>query len=731
MKKIIPLKDIHVPVPGPDEVYSFKILNEIFYFEGLKKLLGAADISKAGDRTTDLAPKNAMDREAARAILASLTLQYLYDNPLTADDGSVDSVMRAGYEIDLELFQSIAHMTMGDLKDHLLASNGTRVAAIGLALTPVMASALTKLMDVHELVYLPGKIFRPTKARTLIGTPKTLSFRLQPNHPKDNLDAISMMVYNDLAMGMGDCLIGVNPSDGSVDNIAAMLWHIDKLRRETGAPTQICVLGHIKSQLTALKQGAPVEILFQSFAGTDETLTGEFDVTVEFLDQAVETMKNEGPLKDIADQFMYFETGQGSEMTYRKHNGMDMATCEALCYGLCRRYDPFMVNNATGFIGPETHLNDFELMVSTLQDHFMGKLLGLPMGISPSYTLHSNSHLEGQQMAVQLATAAGANFFMDIYLGTDRMLAHFVNSGHDDQTLREIYHRNPAPEFLQWAVQKGIYIQHTDGNVERGPNWGNPRLFIKSDLEFQRLHEATPNAPGFENAGPRPAHKVQEVIRINQSVGREAVHSHLKPELFTGFTFREFVSTAVDHAEHLKNPEVGSKLSKTDLDSLSAEGNDVQIIITDGLSAEAVHHNVPDMIPVLMDGLKSRHYSLGEPIVTHFGRVKLAECISDVLDCNVAILLAGERPGGDALSSKSMSAYLVLKLKDEKARKAAAIYSEHEKIRYEYTLITNIYQGGLPPIEGGSVVAEKVMEILENQAAGNRLEDLLKAQKSV
>ncbi|MGJ8581719.1 MAG: ethanolamine ammonia-lyase subunit EutB, partial [Psychromonas sp.] len=434
-------------------------------------------------------------------------------------------------------------------------------------------------------------------------------------------------------------------------------------------------------------------------------------------------------LKDIAEQFMYFETGQGSEMTYRKHNGMDMATCEALCYGLCRRYDPFMVNNATGFIGPETHLNDFELMVSTLQDHFMGKLLGLPMGISPSYTLHSNSHLEGQQMAVQLAAAAGANFFMDIYLGADRMLAHFVNSGHDDQTLREVYHRNPAPEFLHWAVQKGIYIQHTDGNVERGPNWGNPRLFIKSDLEFQRLHEATPNAPGFDNAGPRPAHHVQEVIRINQSVGREAVHSHLKPELFTDFHFREFTSTAIDHAEHLKNPEVGSKLSTEDLARLSPEGNDVQIIITDGLSAEAIHHNVPDLIPVLMDGLKSRDYTLGDPIVAHYGRVKLAECIADAVDCNIAILLAGERPGGDALSSKSMSAYLVLKLKDKTAQEAAALYSQHEKIRYEYTLITNIYQGGLPPIEGGSVVAEKVMEILEYQAAGNRLEDLLKAKK--
>ncbi|MHA2938416.1 ethanolamine ammonia-lyase subunit EutB [Vibrio sp. RC27] len=730
MKHLIPLNNINVPVPGPEETYSFQILNETFSFTGLKKLLGAADISKAGDRTTGLAPENAMAREAARAIISSLTLQHIYDNPLTGPDGRVDSVMKAGYEIDLDIFHTIASMTMGELKDHLLASNGTRIGAVGLALTPVMASALTKLLDVHELVFLPAKIVRQTKARTLIGLPKTLSFRLQPNHPKDNLDAISMMVYNDLAMGMGDCMIGVNPSDGSVDNVSAILWHLDKLRRETGAPSQICVLGHIKSQLTALKQGAPVEILFQSFAGTEQTLTEEFDVTVEFMDHAYETMKKEGPLKDIADQFMYFETGQGSEMTYRKHNDMDMTTCEALCYGLCRRYDPFMVNNATGFIGPETHLNDFELMVSTLQDHFMGKLLGLPMGISPSYTLHSNSHIEGQQMAVQLATAAGANFFMDIYLGADRMLAHFVNSGHDDQTLREVYHRNPAPEFLQWAVTKGIYIQNTDGSVERGPNWGNPRLFIKSDMEFQRLHESLPNAPGFENAGPRPANKVQEAIRINQSVGREAVHSELRVEEFSGFKFREFKSTALDHSEHLKNPELGSKLSQEDLNTLTKESNDVQIIITDGLSAEAIHHNVPELIPVLMDGLKSRNYTLGEPIVTHFGRVKLAECIADVLDCNIAILLAGERPGGDALSSKSMSAYLVLKLKDADAQKNAAKYSELENIRYEYTLITNIYQGGLPPVEGGSVVAEKVMEILEHQAAGNRLEDLLKEKIS-
>ena len=454
MKKITPLGDIHVPSPRPDETYATAILDRQISFTGLKKLLGAADISKAGDRNTGLASEDEMVREAARTILSSLTLQHIYDYPLTDDKGRVDTVMHVGYDIDLDVFKSIAAMTVGEVKNHLLRSDGCEVKKMGQGLTPVMAAALVKLMDAHELICIPRKVSSPTKARTLIGLPGSLSFRLQPNHPKDNLDAISLMIYTDLALGMGDCLIGVNPSDGSVDNISSILRHIDRLRRETGAPTQICVLGHVKAQLAALNQGAPVEILFQSFAGTESTLTDEFDVTVDYMDQACATMARKGPLKDVARQFMYFETGQGSEMTYRKHNGMDMTTCEALCYGLCRRYDPFMVNSATGFIGPETLLNDFELMMANLQDNFMGKLLGLPMGISPSYTLHAQTHLEGQQMTTHLAAAAGANFFMDIYLGTDRMLAHFVNSGHDDQTLREIYNLKPAPEHSRKRLER-------------------------------------------------------------------------------------------------------------------------------------------------------------------------------------------------------------------------------------------------------------------------------------
>jgi ethanolamine ammonia-lyase large subunit len=725
MKKIIQLDDIFVPAPGPEEVYLTTLLDREFCFRGLKKLLGAADISKAGDRTTGLAAGDEMAREAARSILSGLTLQHIYDTPLTDENGRVDSVMRAGYEIDTEVFAEICSMTVGKLKDRLMASTGRDIERIGRALTPVMASALAKILDVHELVFLPRKVSKPTRARTLIGLPGCLSFRLQPNHPQDDLDAISLMVYTDLSMGMGDCLIGVNPSEGSVDNVSRILSHLDKLRRETGAPSQICVLGHVKTQLAALEQGAPVEILFQSFAGTESTLTGEFDVTVEFMDQAYDIMAERGPLSGVADQFMYFETGQGSEMTYRKHNGIDMTTCEALCYGLCRRYDPFMVNNATGFIGPETHLNDFELMVSTLQDNFMGKILGLPMGISPSYTLHSESHLEGQQMAVQLATAAGASFFMDVYLGCDRMLSHFVNSGHDDQTIREIYSRNPAPEFLQWAVARGIFEQAPDGTVTRGPHWGDLRQFVPSDSEFQRLKESLPAAPGFDNAGPRPVNDVQRILRANQAVGREAVHSGLRISELEPFNFRLLATRAESKADHLRNPELGSRLNPEMAATLSPEYCEVQIVVADGLSAEAVHHNIPDLLPVLQDGLASRNYIMGQPMLVPYGRVKLVEALGDILKPKLLILLIGERPGGDALSSRSLSAYLAIRLTDSPSLKEAARYSGNPSIAYEYTLITNIYAGGLPAVEAGSVVAEKAMEILEHQAAGNRLEDIL------
>lgn len=723
MRKLSSLNQIRLPQITPQRTYETDLHGRNFLFTDLKHVLGAADISKAGDRNANLAADDEVMREAARGILSNLTLQHFFEHPLTNSKNEIDSVMRVNYDIDHAVFAEIAHFTLGELKDHLLSTTGKRMAQIGAALTGVMVAALTKLLDTHELILLAKKLkgITITKARTTIGSQGTLSSRLQPNHPTDDLNGMSFLVYTGLSMGSGDAIIGLNPAIDTVANIGACLRHLDKLRRETGAPTQICVLSHIKTQLACLDEGAPVEVLFQSLAGTESTLTDEFDVTVELLDNAYNIMQTRGALKDIAENFMYFETGQGSEYTYNKHDGMDMTTTEALCYGLARRYSPLMVNNVTGFIGPETHYDNHEMIFSNLQDHFMGKLMGLPMGMAPCYTLHSQVTIEGQQMATQLLTAAGANFFMDVYLGTDRMLAYFDTSGNDDQTLRETQDLKPAPEYLAWAVQRGIFAEDTDGNFTRGANWGKPEIFCESEATLQRLKEAVPAYYGGENAGPRPANQVSRTLKANQAIGREAIYADLRIKELGDIKFRTLQTAASDKHAHLNNPELGAKL--LGIEKLAIENNDVQIVVSDGLSAEAVHHNIPDLLPVLLDGLNSRALKIGQPILAPLGRVKLAESINEVLQNKLTILLIGERPGGDALASRSLSAYFAYML-DEKTQKTAALFSGNNDIRYEYSVISNIYAGGLLPIEAGSVIAEKAFDILRHRAAGNRLESM-------
>ncbi len=723
MKSLKPLEEITVPEPPPDETYSVCLFDQDVSFDGLKALLGAADVSKAGDRLTGLAAESEVEREAARSILSGLTLQHLYDRPLVDDRGQIDSVMRINYDIDLEAFDTIAGMTLGELKDHLLRESDEEVARVGWALTGVMVAALTKLMDVHELIYVARKTRPRATARTTVGLPGTLSSRLQPNHPTDDLDGVTLLVYAGLSLGAGDCLIGLNPAIDNVDNITRVLHHLNKLRETMGVPTQICVLSHVKTQMACLERDAPVELMFQSLAGTERTLTEEFDVTIELMDRAYRAMAEKGPLRDIGDQWMYFETGQGSELTYGKHDGIDMTTTEALCYGLARRWDPFIVNNVTGFIGPETHRDNFEVIIGNLQDHFMGKLLGLPIGLDPCYTLHSEITIEGQQIATQLLAAAGANYLVNVNLSVDRMLAYFSTSEHDEETLREVHGLEPAPDYLEWAIEKGVYARDGNGRVVRGPNWGDPRTFCESEEEFDRLVGKLPAAYGFETAGPRPAERVSRAVRANLAVAREAIYTDLDKDHLGDIEFRRVESAASNRDDHLLDPDIGAQLGDGVRDRLSREKADVQIIVSDGLSAEAIHHNVRELLPVLLDGLASRDLEVGQPILLPYGRVKAAEAIGDVLEPRLVINLIGERPGGTAQSSRSMSAYLAYRLPDE-AREEAADFSGYPDIRYEYTVISNIYDGGLPPVEAGSVIAERAIMILDYGAAGNRLESL-------
>lgn len=723
MRELRPVSEIEVPPPRAPESYSGGILHARASFHGLKELLGAADCSKAGDRHAGLAAPDEVTREIARTILSSLTLEHFYERPLTDDRGQIDAVMRVNYDIDRQAYGAIASMSLGELKDHLLRSPGAEVERIGGALTGVMAAALAKLCDVHELILLAKKIARPTQARTRLGLPGTLSSRLQPNHPVDDPRAIALLVSWGLSIGAGDALFGVNPAVDTTQSVGAILRQLDELRITTGAPTQICVLGHIKTQLACLAQGAPVEILFQSLAGTEETNLTEFDITVDLIDRGYCTMAERGPLRDVARQFMYFETGQGSELTYGKHQGIDMTTAEALCYGLARRWDPFMVNNVTGFIGPETHLDSFEMILSNLQDHFMGKLLGLPMGMAPCYTLHSRTTLEGQQMATQMLTAAGANYYMDVGLNTDRMLAYFDTSGHDVQTLREVFGKRPAPEYLVWAIAQGVLREGAGGAIERGERFGDVRRFAGSEPTLRALVAATPSIHGFGTAGPRPENGISRRVRLEQAVAREAIRAELRVEALQDLApFRVVATEARSKEEHLGSPSLGARLSAESRALLAPEGQDVQVLVSDGLSAEAVHHSVKDLFGVLTDGLAARGIAMGAPIAARYGRVKLAEDVAERVEAKLCVHLIGERPGGDALASRSLSAYLVYRLADPEAQARAARFSANPGIRFEYTVISNIHEGGLPPLEAGAVIVEKVARILAAQAAGNRLE---------
>ena len=726
MRPLTQLDEIVVPSPVTDECYRTTFLGDKFSFQGLKRLLGAADVSKAGDRGAGLAARSEVEREAARSILSSLTLEHLYERPLTDERGEVDSVMRVNYDLDRPRFERVAGWTVGQLKDFLLQAPEADVQQVGFGLTGVMAAAVAKLMDTHELVYAARKFQRPSQARTRLGLPGTLSSRLQPNHPSDDLRSITWLIYAGFSLGGGDALVGVNPAIDTVANVSAILRQVDKVRRECGAPTQVCVLAHVKTQLACLDQGAPVEIMFQSLAGTEATLTSEFDVTVELLDHAWQTMRDRGPLAGQAENFMYFETGQGSEYTYGKHQGIDMTTTEALCYGLARRYRPFMVNNVTGFIGPETHVDNFEMITANLQDHFMGKLLGLPMGMAPCYTLHSQITLDGQQMATQLVASAGANYYMDVCLNTDRMLAYFDTSAHDSQTLRELHGRTTTPEFLEWAVERGIFQRAVTGEIVRGPNWGNPRIFCRSEAEYQSLLAATPAMPGFTHAGPRPANDVSRQLRLHQAKAREAIHSELDLDLLGRLApFRVLATEAANKEEHLNNPNLGARLTAASAAVLKRTDFDVQIVVSDGLSAEAIHANIEELLPVLLDGLEGRQIKLGELFAVRYGRVKLAETIAEQTGARLTILLIGERPGGDALAAQSLSAYLAYQLLDRDEQQAAARFSHHAGIRFEYTVISNIYSGGLPAVEAGALLVERACQILEHRAAGNRLESLI------
>jgi len=435
---------------------------ERFDFSDLRELFAKANEEKSGDQLAGIAARSERERVAAKRKLADLTLGEIVRHPLI--DPSEDDVTRLILEtFDQEAFRAVASMTVGEFREFLLddGTTDTQIQQIQRTIIPEIAAAVTKLMSNKDLVLASARIRNVTRCRNTMGERGVLGIRVQPNHPADDIGGILLAAFEGLLYGCGDAVIGVNPATDSVATVSSILVALHHLVEAYEIPTQTCCLAHITTQLAALHRGAPIDLLFQSVAGT-EAANRSFGITLNMLregsQQVLEHHRQSQPKVGWAgDNVMYFETGQGSALSAEAHHGVDQLTLEARAYGVARVFQPFLVNSVVGFIGPEYLADERQIIRAGLEDHFMGKLLGLPMGCDVCYTNHAAADQNSADNLLLLLTAAGCNYFMGVPCSDDVMLNYQSTSYHDALAARRLFNLRPAPEFLAWLQSMGIY----------------------------------------------------------------------------------------------------------------------------------------------------------------------------------------------------------------------------------------------------------------------------------
>jgi ethanolamine ammonia-lyase large subunit len=469
-----------------------------FKFGSLRELFAKANEEKSGDQLAGLAARSEQERVAAKHALADVTLQEIVDNPLIPPEK--DEVSRLILEThDRAEFKNISSMTVGALRELILRDETTEqeLKRLHWAITPEIAAAVAKLMSNKDLVLAAAKVRVVTRCRNTMGERGVLGIRLQPNHPADDVAGILLAAFDGLLYGCGDAVIGVNPATDSVETVSAILRALERLIDGYDIPTQACCLAHISTQLAALERGAPVDLLFQSVAGTQKA-NESFGITLEMLREgrertlehhqqklsprrrrdAEEAQFTSGIAKSQLEKptatsavsplpnVMYFETGQGSALSADAHHGVDQLTLEARAYGVARVFEPFLVNSVVGFIGPEYLYDERQIVRAGLEDHFMGKLLGLPMGCDVCYTNHAAADQNSADNLLMLLTAAGCNYFMGVPCADDVMLNYQSSSFHDALAMRRLFKLRPAPEFLTWLQQMGIFHDDEPAQID-------------------------------------------------------------------------------------------------------------------------------------------------------------------------------------------------------------------------------------------------------------------------
>ncbi|ATR82652.1 ethanolamine ammonia lyase large subunit [Pseudomonas sp. HLS-6] len=442
-------------------------------FESLKQLMAKASPARSGDCLAEIAATSDAERAAAQMALADVPLKrFLSEALIPYEEDEVTRLIIDSH--DPAAFAPVSHLTVGGFRDWLLGDEADEASLKALApgLTPEMAAAVSKIMRVQDLVLVAQKIRVVTRFRNTVGLRGRMSTRLQPNHPTDDPAGIAASLLDGLLYGNGDAMIGINPATDSLSAISELLKMLDGVIQHYDIPTQSCVLTHVTSSVAAIERGVPLDLVFQSIAGT-QAANSSFGISLGILQEGYEAGLS---LKrgTLGNNLMYFETGQGSALSANAHHGVDQQTCEARAYAVARHFNPFLVNTVVGFIGPEYLYNGKQIIRAGLEDHFCGKLLGVPMGCDICYTNHAEADQDDMDMLLTLLGVAGINFIMGIPGSDDVMLNYQTTSFHDALYARKALGLRPAPEFEAWLARMDI-LQQRDGQVRLGS--GVPPLF--------------------------------------------------------------------------------------------------------------------------------------------------------------------------------------------------------------------------------------------------------------
>ena len=435
-------------------ILKTKLFGHVYEFKSVCEVMAKANEEKSGDKLAGIAAETAEERVAAKVVLSNLTLNDLRNCPAVPyEEDEVTRIIQD--DVNEKIYGEIKNWSVSELREWILDEkhDGAAIRRISRGLTSEMVAAVAKLMSNLDLIYAAKKMRVSAHCNTTIGLPGTFSSRLQPNHTTDDPKGIIASVMEGLSLGCGDAVIGLNPVDDSLESVARILKMFDEFKRKWEIPTQICVLAHVTTQMEAVRQGAPCDLIFQSIAGSQKG-NEAFGLDGKLIEEARQLALREGTA--TGPNVMYFETGQGSELSSEAHHGADQVVMEARCYGFAKRFQPFLVNTVVGFIGPEYLYNSKQVIRAGLEDHFMGKLTGIPMGCDACYTNHMKADQNDIEKLAVLLTAAGCNYFMGIPHGDDVMLNYQTTGFRETAALRELFGLTAIAPFQRWLERMGF-----------------------------------------------------------------------------------------------------------------------------------------------------------------------------------------------------------------------------------------------------------------------------------